>query len=86
MARKRLYANDAEKQAAYRERKEQTWRERVGPSKAELAKAALDLHEAIGYAAEVEDNSTAALLLGADARETLANVRQHLCPPKMRML
>ena len=86
MTRKRLYANDAEKQAAYRERKEEAWRAKVGPSNAEMVQAARDLHEAMGYAAEVEENSTAALLLGADARETLRNVQAFLCPPKMRML
>jgi hypothetical protein len=86
MARKRLYASDAEKQAAYRERKEENWRAKVGPSSAEIAQAGRDLHEALSYAAEVEDNSTAALLLGRDARETLKNVQAFLCPVKMRLL
>jgi flagellar biosynthesis chaperone FliJ len=86
MARKRLYDSDAEKQAAYRERKQETWRAKVGPSNAELAKAARDLHDLMTYAAEVEENSTAALLLGANARETLKNVQGFLCPLKMKTL
>jgi hypothetical protein len=86
MGRKRLYASDAEKQAAYRERKAEAWWAKLAPSNAEPAQAARDLHEAMQYAAEVEVNSTAALLLGADARETLANVWSSLCPPRMRLL
>jgi hypothetical protein len=86
VARKRLYASDAERQAAYLERRAETWRARVGPSDAEIAQAGRDLHEAISYAAEVEDNGAAALLLGRDARETLKNVQAFICPVKMKLL
>ena len=86
MARKRLYDSDAEKQAAYRERKAESWRAKVGPSNLELAQAARDLHLAMKEAAAGEGNSTAAYLLGANPQETLKNVQQFLCPVKFKML
>jgi hypothetical protein len=49
----------------------------------EIVQAPRDLHEALASVAEIEENSTAALLLGADAQETLKKV-QGFWPPKTK--
>ena len=84
MPREKKYASDAEKQAAYRERKQQAaFKAQEGYSDWELGRAVRDLFATMQYEAS-QGNALAALLLRDTPADTLDAIRLHLLPPTFR--
>jgi hypothetical protein len=82
MPRKRVYASDAAKQAAYRERRAAVMAEAsAGWTDKELGQAARDLHLALEQEA-ASGNHDAELLVGATPAETLQRLQHRHSPVK----
>ena len=78
MSRPRLHADAAAKQRAYRERIRERRRQAKGPSDADLARAARDLHIRLEYEATVNPAAVPSELVGRNALETLRKVATRL--------
>lgn len=77
MPRQRVYASNAEKQQAFRDRRAQLQQAaQAGYTDAELGRAARDLHNRLAYEAS-QGNTQAKALVGETPANTLRNISAH---------